>query len=297
MSVGGGYSMALNDAVLRVIDAGVLVVVAAGNSASDACSYSPSSVSPALTVAATTNQDGQASFSNWGVCVDLYAPGENIYSAWNTDDNSMGTASGTSMATPHVVGAAALYLQANPTATPAQVVAALVGNATGGMLGMLGTGSPNKLLRVNGVGETFTPPPVDPSPTPNPTPLPNNIAPMANFTASCSKGNCTFNGSASSDDNGVTSFLWVFGDGSSAVSSANPMASHVYTQKGNYTVAVNLTTLHVCEKGSPIGGPFSHQPVKFCCDLCNKTSFMLQSPRRPDSRSQMLRKRNMVLRE
>ena len=243
MSVSGGMSSALNDAVQRAIDQGITFVVAAGNSGWDACGYSPASAPNAITVAATTNLDQQASYSNYGTCVDLYAPGSNIYSAWNTDDYSMGNSNGTSMATPHVAGAAALYLEGNPSSSPWQVVAAVTGNATTGALSAVGAGSPNKLLRVNGSGGNVSPPPTpepEPAPAPAPPPPTTNAAPSASFSASCTKGSCSFDGSASRDDAGVTSYEWSFGDGtSSAVSS--PYVSHNYTQRGNYSVTVTLT--------------------------------------------------------
>lgn len=242
MSVSGGHSVALNDAVQRGINAGVTFVVAAGNAASDACYYSPASAPNALTVGATTTSDAQAGFSNSGGCLDLFAPGSAIYSAWNTDDGSMGSASGTSMATPHVAGAAALYLQANPSASPASVASAIVGNATSGALSGLGGSSPNRMLRVNGSGGSVTlPAPPPPPPPAEPVPAPTNSAPTASFSYNCQKGNCRFDGSASQDDGGITSYTWSWGDGSSSVSSASPVTSHVYTNKGNYTVTVTLT--------------------------------------------------------
>ena len=240
MSVSGGYSQALNDAIQRGINAGVSFVVAAGNSASDACSYSPASAAGALTVGATTSTDAVASYSNYGGCVDLFAPGSNIYSAWSSDDYSMGASNGTSMATPHVAGAAALFLQTNPGASPAEVVSAIKGNTTSGALSGLIGYSPNSLLRVNGTGGQVTPPPPTEEPAPAPAP-PSNSAPSASFTASCQKGSCSFNGSASSDDSGITSYLWSWGDGTSTVTSASPYANHSYTQKGNYSVSVTLT--------------------------------------------------------
>ena len=238
MSLSGGFSQALNDGVQRAINAGVTVAVAAGNSASDACGYSPASLPAALTVGASTNSDVQASYSNWGGCVDMFAPGSSVYSSWNTDDNSMGTANGTSMAAPHVAGAAALYLQANPGASPSEVGSALAGNATFGALSGLGTGSPNKLLHVNGSGGTVEPVPV-PAPAPAPAPAPN-AAPSASFSVSCQKANCSFDGSNSRDDSGITSYQWVYGDGSSSAV-ASPYTTHTYTQRGTYTVTVTLT--------------------------------------------------------
>jgi serine protease len=241
MSVSGGYSQALNDAVQRGINAGVTFAVAAGNSAADACGYSPASATGALTVGATTSADAAASYSNYGACVDLFAPGSAIYSAWSSDDYSMGSANGTSMAAPHVAGAAALFLQTNPGASPAEVVSAIKGNTTSGALSGLIGYSPNSLLRVNGSGGSVTPPPPPPTePAPAPAP-PSNSAPSASFSVSCQKGNCSFDGSASSDDAGITSYTWSWGDGTSTVTAASPYASHSYAQKGNYTVSVTLT--------------------------------------------------------
>ena len=238
MSVSGGFSSALNDAVQRATSSGVVFAVAAGNSAYDACQYSPASAPNALTVGATTSTDVMASYSNYGACVDVFAPGSNIYSAWNSDDYSMGYSNGTSMATPHVAGAAALYLQLHPGASPAEVAANIVGNATSGALSGLAGSSTNKLLRVNGTGETISPPPAtEPPPPPPPA---TNAAPSASFSVSCQKGSCSFDGSTSRDDSGVTSYVWSFGDGTSSAASS-PYANHNYTQRGNYSVTVSLT--------------------------------------------------------
>jgi subtilisin family serine protease len=146
MSLGGGASTALDTAVANSIASGVTYAIAAGNSAANACNSSPARVPAALTVGASDSTDRQASFSNFGTCVDLYGPGVGITSAWATSDTATNTISGTSMATPHVTGTAALYLQVNPTATPAQVASALTANATSGVLTGLGAGSPNRLL-------------------------------------------------------------------------------------------------------------------------------------------------------
>ncbi|HEX2718963.1 MAG TPA: S8 family serine peptidase, partial [Gemmatimonadaceae bacterium] len=132
MSLGGGFSQAINDAVTRSTNAGVVYAVAAGNGYADACDGSPASTPSAMTVGATNSSDQEADFSDRGSCLDMWAPGVGITSAWITDDNSTNTISGTSMATPHVTGAISLYLETNPTATPAQVDDALTQNATTG---------------------------------------------------------------------------------------------------------------------------------------------------------------------
>jgi subtilisin family serine protease len=130
MSLGGGPSTALDDAVRASIQSGVSYGVAAGGSNADASNFSPARVTEALTVGASTQTDTRASSSNYGPVVDLYAPGQNILSAWITSNTASATLSGSSMSTPHVVGVAARYLQLNPTATPAQVHAAIVSAAT-----------------------------------------------------------------------------------------------------------------------------------------------------------------------
>ncbi|MER8036045.1 S8 family peptidase [Streptomyces hydrogenans] len=148
MSLGGGADEALDAAVKRAVDSGVTFAVAAGNETSDAGQGSPARVPEALTVASSTKDDEQSEFSNFGSVVDLYAPGSEITSAWNDSDTGVKTISGTSMASPHVAGAAALYLAGHPSATPADVAAALTGGATEGAIKNPSSGTPNKLLKV-----------------------------------------------------------------------------------------------------------------------------------------------------
>ena len=146
MSLGGGVSSALDTAVNNSINDGVTYAVAAGNDNLDACNSSPSRVAAAITVGATTSTDARASYSNYGTCVDIFAPGSSITSSWYTSDTATNTISGTSMATPHVTGTAALYLQTNPTASPSTVWAAIRDSSTPTKVTSAGTGSPNRLL-------------------------------------------------------------------------------------------------------------------------------------------------------
>ena len=148
MSLGGGASTTLDNAVANSINSGITYALAAGNSSANACNSSPARVASAITVGATTSTDARASYSNYGSCVDIFAPGSSITSAWRTSDTATNTISGTSMASPHVAGAAALVLSANTSYTPAQVASYLTSNATTGKVTSPGSGSPNRLLFV-----------------------------------------------------------------------------------------------------------------------------------------------------
>jgi subtilisin family serine protease len=149
MSLAGETNRAADAAVRNSIRAGVTYVVAAGNSNSDAAAYSPAGVLEAITVGATNQSDARADFSNYGPMLDLFAPGVGIPSAWIGDDLMIATASGTSMAAPHVAGVVALYLQTHRTASPATVRSAITGNATTGVVSNPGQESPNRLLFTN----------------------------------------------------------------------------------------------------------------------------------------------------
>ncbi|ABN62681.1 S8 family peptidase [Shewanella baltica] len=146
MSLGGGASQATDDAVNAAVAAGITFVVAAGNDNSNACNYSPARAADAITVGSTTSNDSRSSFSNYGTCLDIYAPGSSITSSWYTSNSATNTISGTSMASPHVAGVAALYLDENPNLSPAQVTNLLKTRATADKVTDAKTGSPNKLL-------------------------------------------------------------------------------------------------------------------------------------------------------
>jgi subtilisin family serine protease len=144
MSLGGGLSSTLNTAATNLANSGVFLAVAAGNENQDACNVSPASASGTLTVAASTSTDAKASYSNWGGCVDVYAPGSSITSTWiNSGTN---TISGTSMASPHAAGVAALYKGTFGDAASSTVVSWIINNSTANVITGNVTGTPNRLL-------------------------------------------------------------------------------------------------------------------------------------------------------
>jgi subtilisin family serine protease len=232
LSFSGPYSAAVNTAVENMIRSGVSAVTAAGNNVgADACNYSPSSVANVITVAAIGGQDAHAVYTNIGGCVDLYAPGSQIYAAINTNDTAIQLNTGTSQASAFVAGAAALYLQGNPGASPDAVAQSILSSATVGVVTGVPSGTPNRLLRVNGSGGGTTLPPPPPPPT-------SDAAPSASFTSSCVRTVCTLNASGSKDDLGIVSYSWTFGDGTTG---SGAIVGHQYPKAGRYSVTLRVT--------------------------------------------------------
>lgn len=194
MSLGGGASTATDDAVARMTNAGITVAVAAGNDNADACNSSPARAPSAITVGSTTNTDARSSFSNFGTCLDIYAPGSNITSSWYTSTTATNTISGTSMASPHVAGVAALYLADNPGATPAEVTAALVNNATPNKVTDAKTGSPNRLLYSQFSGGTTD------------TTAPSTVSGLAASVASSSQINLSWGAATDTGGSGLSGY-------------------------------------------------------------------------------------------
>ena len=225
MSVGGAASNALDAAVRGSIESGVTYVVSAGNMDDDACKYSPGRVREALTLGATRNNDERWGSSNFGECVDLFAPGVSITSAINTSNTATAVYSGTSMSAPHTAGVAALYLELFPEATPAQVFSAVTEATTKDVVTESPTGN-NHLLYSLAWSEGDPPPP------------PPNQPPVADFSFTTSELTVTFTDQSYDTDGDVVAWEWNFGDGNN---SGTQHPTHTYTSAGTYTVSLTVT--------------------------------------------------------
>lgn len=250
-SLGGGVNTSADNATDNLAANGVTFAIASGNSSANACNYSPARrgvTAGVISTNASNATDARSWFSNFGTCTDIFAPGESIKSAWIGSNTATNTISGTSMASPHVAGAAALYLGNNASMTPAQVEAAMKADATTNKITSPGTGSPNLLLYVGNIGGG----------------TPNN-PPVANFTYACSPitggFQCNLNGSSSTDDKGIVSYAW----SSPGKPNKSGVTSFYNFKPGTYDVTLTVTdtdgATNSITKSITVGGPTNQPPV------------------------------------
>jgi subtilisin family serine protease len=237
MSLSGGASSSVDTATNNLIKDGVATAVAAGNGniagrQADACNYSPARVPAAMTISATNSSDAKASWANYGNCVDWFAPGVNITSAWYTSTSATNTISGTSMATPHSAGVAALYLGLYPTASPATVRDAIYAATTKGIVTSSSTANNHLLYSgfIAGAG---------------------GVAPTAAFSGSPLSGTASLSVQFTDASTGSpTGWSWSFGDGGTSTMQ-NP--SHTYTSAGTYTVTLTASNAYGSDVESKVG--------------------------------------------
>jgi subtilisin family serine protease len=240
MSLGGGVSAALDTAVQNVINDGVVMAVAAGNDGLNACNYSPARAANAITVGSTTNLDARSSFSNTGTCVDIFAPGSSITSAWIGGTSATTSISGTSMASPHVAGVAAVLLGRFPTSTTAEIASMLRTSATPNVVTSAGTGSPNYLLYLDPLGGPIVPPP---PPTPVAPSAPTGIT----ITPGPSQLSVSFTAGAAGTSP-ITSYKYSVDGGTTWATrqtgtTASPIVITGLTNGSTYSVSIRAVSL------------------------------------------------------
>lgn len=223
MSFSGPTSTSLDDAVRRLIAAGVVVTLSAGNSNTSACGSSPTRVAEALTVGATDKTDTRASFSNYGTCLDLFAPGVGIVSVDYSTTTGSRTKSGTSMAAPHVAGVAALAYARYPGSSAAAIADTVVAWTTKGVVRDPQGSRADLLFSSSGIGGGGGG---------------VNRPPTADFDFVCTDLDCSFNDRSVDSDGSIVSTAWAFGDGATATSAAT---AHAYKKAGSYTVSLSVT--------------------------------------------------------